>query len=234
MWFINKFSIRLEFFRFPSLKQSDIKKLVSSIDGLNHIDQGLTRGKGVILVTGHFGGNQLIPAVLSLKGYPINQLGFRTPSSARSRMDRRIFEIRLRYEQKSFRSVYTGTFLREIFLLLKENKILVITADGRQGAKNNFVQLDFLGRRASFPTGAVMLAGKTGAALLPTWAVRDGGWKNRIIIEKPMQLSWTADKKADTEDNCAKVVQLYESHIRRYPHLWHFWDRFSVENPLGF
>lgn len=233
-WFINKFITRLDFFKFPKMKESDIEKFLSSIKGLSHIDRALEKGRGAILVTGHFGSNQLIPVVLSLKGYPINQLGFRTTPLNGSRMDKKIYEIRLRYEQESFRSIHTGKFLREIFLLLSENRVLVITGDGRQGAKNNFVPLHFLGRRAFFPTGLVLLGSKTGAPLLPTLAVREGNWKNKIIIEEPIQLNYTADKKLDTLNSCAKFVQFYEPYVRRYPYLWHFWDRFSGENPSGF
>jgi KDO2-lipid IV(A) lauroyltransferase len=233
-WCVNKFITRLDFFKFPKMKEGDIGKLLSSIDGLNYLDRALEKGKGAILVTGHFGSNQLIPVVLSLKGYPVSQLGFRTGPLSDSKLDKRIYDIRIEYEEKSFKSIYTGKFLREIFLLLGENRVLVITGDGRQGAKSNFVPLDFLGTRAFFPKGPVVLGSKTGAPLLPTLALRDENWTNKIVIEKPIRLDRTDNKEPRILSNCAKFVRLYESYVHQYPYLWHFWDRFSVENPLGF
>ena len=49
-------------------------------EGQHLIDESLSRGKGVILVTGHFGAVEFLPLFLALKGYPITMVvRFKTP-----------------------------------------------------------------------------------------------------------------------------------------------------------
>ena len=49
-------------------------------EGQHLIDEPLSQGKGVILVTGHFGAVEFLPLFLALKGYPITMVvRFKTP-----------------------------------------------------------------------------------------------------------------------------------------------------------
>ncbi len=43
-------------------------------DGIPAIEQGIARGKGVLLVTGHFGGIEFIPKYLATQNYPVTIL----------------------------------------------------------------------------------------------------------------------------------------------------------------
>ncbi len=52
----------------------------AEFEGQHLIDESLSRGKGVILVTGHFGAVEFLPLFLALKGYPITMVvRFKTP-----------------------------------------------------------------------------------------------------------------------------------------------------------
>ncbi len=42
--------------------------------GLSAIEQGIAKGKGVLLVTGHFGGIEFIPTYLAARNYPVTIL----------------------------------------------------------------------------------------------------------------------------------------------------------------
>ena len=49
-------------------------------EGQHLIDEPLSQGKGVILVTGHFGAVEFLPLFLALKGYPVTMVvRFKTP-----------------------------------------------------------------------------------------------------------------------------------------------------------
>jgi lauroyl/myristoyl acyltransferase len=54
-------------------------------EGKHLIDEPLSHGKGVILVTGHFGAVEFLPLFLALKGYPVTMVvRFKTPRLKRA------------------------------------------------------------------------------------------------------------------------------------------------------
>ena len=55
------------------------------LEGKNLIDESLSQGKGVILVTGHFGAVEFLPLFLALKGSPVTMVvRFKTPRLKRA------------------------------------------------------------------------------------------------------------------------------------------------------
>ena len=63
----------LEVLRYPTLNPSNIHD-VCDVLGLEHLDLALNKGRGAILMIGHFGANQMIMPALGHRGYPIHQL----------------------------------------------------------------------------------------------------------------------------------------------------------------
>ena len=62
-----------EVLRYPMLNSSNIHH-VCEILGKEHLDLALKKGRGAILMIGHFGANQMIMPALGYRGYSINQL----------------------------------------------------------------------------------------------------------------------------------------------------------------
>lgn len=59
------------------------------LEGQELIDESLSQGRGVILVTGHFGAVEFLPLFLALKGYPVTMVvRFKTPRLKRALVQR--------------------------------------------------------------------------------------------------------------------------------------------------
>jgi KDO2-lipid IV(A) lauroyltransferase len=59
------------------------------LEGQHLIDESLSRGRGLILVTGHFGAVEFLPLFLALKGYPVTMVvRFKTPRLKRALVER--------------------------------------------------------------------------------------------------------------------------------------------------
>ena len=90
------------------------------------------------------------------------------------------------------------------------------------------VRVPFFGREALLPSAHVALALRTGAALIPAFARRDG---QRILAQilPELELRRTGDRESDVRDGVAAFAQLLEDHIRRAPEQWSvfepFWER---------
>ena len=78
----------------------------------------------------------------------------------------------------------------------------------------------FFGKPAYTPYSPVAFALKTGAAILPTFIVRQQDNSHRAIIEAPLTLQQSGDKDVDLLVNTQQFTKVIESYIRRYPEQW--------------
>ncbi len=92
------------------------------------------------------------------------------------------------------------------------------------------VVLPFCGYPARFPTGAVDLALRTNAVLMPGWVRRAGGFKIDAAIGPPLELIRTGDREEDLRVNTAHLLALFEKHLRQDPGQWSVLDRIWPED----
>jgi len=67
--------------------------------------------------------------------------------------------------------------------------------------------------------GPAVLARVSGVNIIPAFVVRRG-YRHDVIIEKPVELSWTGDKAKDTVIVTQRWSDIIEAYIRRYPDHW--------------
>jgi KDO2-lipid IV(A) lauroyltransferase len=210
----------IEFIRFPLLNAQNIEEKVE-VKGLENFEGALSKGKGIILLTAHFGNWELLGATLSLKGYPLNALAQKQSNSL---IENLFTELR---QSKGTKVLSRWDNLRVILKLLKENEIIVILADQHGEFKNVFAQ--FFGKRVSVPGGPAGFALKSGAEIIPAFIVRQQNDRHQIVIEKPLEVVRTGDKRRDLEENSQKVINVIEKYIRKFPDhwLWSYnrWDK---------
>jgi KDO2-lipid IV(A) lauroyltransferase len=109
--------------------------------------------------------------------------------------------------------VSSTTGLRRIMKALARGEIVALHIDGDQFVGG--VEVDFLGRKARLPSGPSVLALKTGAAVIPAFAVRIAGRRILIVIEDEIPL-----ENMDEAGITRMIVEMAEDYIRRYPHQW--------------
>jgi KDO2-lipid IV(A) lauroyltransferase len=80
------------------------------------------------------------------------------------------------------------------------------------------VQVQFFDRPAATTTMVAALAMRTGAAIVPLFAVPLGGGRYRMVYEPPVVPPPDGpDAVRDLTQQCTNVLETY---VRRYPHLW--------------
>lgn len=227
--FDNWVKVKTEALLFPTLTPGKTRKMISIIHR-ERLDKALARRKGVVLVTFHFGANRMVLPALGFLGYKVNQLGV-PPTKWGEMLE--VAEDSLHYKTMEFEGVcerslpakfiYVDNFMRKPFECLKNNEILVIAADGGEG--NRKVAVPFLRRTAMISAGPVLLADKTGAALLPIFTVRQRDGKHTLFIEEPVELESTGQKDTDAINNMRKLTRLAERYIEKYPchYLGYLW-----------
>ena len=201
----------------------------ASFEHLSRLEQALSRGRGVIIVTAHLGNWELGGGVLSRRGYPVHAVALphRYP-----RTDR-FFN-----HQRSLLGVTiipTGVAVKRCFSLLKERKIVAMLGD--RDFSGGGYEADFLGGRAVVPRGPVVFARKTGALLLPMFAIRQKDESLRIVIDEPIE-SWDeSGRPRDEGELLAETVAVIQRYVRGYPDQWYlfqpYFKRESVRSELS-
>jgi KDO2-lipid IV(A) lauroyltransferase len=198
-----------EFIKLPRLDQAEVERMVL-VEGEENLRQAMAMGKGVLLITGHFGNWEFMARWLSSHNYPINVVArdARDPVATKLLRDTR--------EGNGAQVLYRGNSARAVLQCLKKNEIVALLPD--QNAADVFVP--FLGQRTGTVDGPGIIHLKMGAPLLFSWCVRLPDNRFQITFEPPELVASTGDKSADVERTMTLINARLETQIRRNPTQW--------------
>jgi KDO2-lipid IV(A) lauroyltransferase len=203
----------VEYSLFPSLSKKKILTMVE-FEGAENFDEALKRGKGAIVVAGHFGSWELMGAATRQRGYPVD---FLVGEQHNILVDDLMNDYR---KSMGIGIIKMGAAAKGIIKALKNNRFVAMLSD--QDAGNDGTVVDFFDRPASTPKGPAAFALKMNAPIILGFIIRGNKKKQKIIIEKPIFI----EKSGNKEDDIRKLTQAYtsvlEHYIRRYPDHW-FW-----------
>lgn len=186
------------------------------ICGLEHLSAAVSAGRGVVLAGGHLGAFTLVAIRLTCEG-------FRTWVILRLTHDPRVSHLyrealgRIGANWISDRP--NPRCVRECFARLRSNEILHVLIDQKPGTGRGCV-VPFFGIPTEMFAGAVSLALKTGAAVLPVTMHRRGLTRHVIEIGAPVEIVRTGGRQKDVAVNLARVVKTLEDAIMAYPEEW--------------
>lgn len=158
----------VDLFRAQHLPESRIQH-DWQLDGGEHFDAALRAGRGVILITGHLGNFDYAAARLGIFGTPI------TIPVERLKPER-LFDLACQLRtHHGVRAVPADSRegLRALFAALRRGEAVLLTVD--RDVVGSGVTLPLFGAPARLPTGAALLAQRSGAPLL--WA---SGWREGL------------------------------------------------------
>ncbi len=195
------------------------------ISGMSHIQAAYEKGKGVLVLTAHFGNWELMPVLGALVKYPCSYV-YRPLDAAA--LEKFLARTRTRYggtkipKKRSF---------RRILKFLDQKGLVFLLMDQNVGRKEG-VFTPFFNRPACTNKGLALLALKTGAPVVPIFLLREeNGFKGLILPEVPMVN--TGDKEYDIEANTGAYNRVIESVVRKYPEQWFWVHRRWKTRPLS-
>jgi KDO2-lipid IV(A) lauroyltransferase len=186
-----------------------------SMEGKENLDNALSKGKGVILVSAHFGNFPLMLAKLSIMGYPVSAImrPMRDPRAEKIFSDQR--------EKLKIKPIYTqprSTCVGRTLETLRKNELVFIPVDQNFGTAGVFV--DFFGRKAATATGPIIFAQRTKAAIVPCFTIRRQDDTHRIVFEPALEMEKSLNPQDTIVKNIQKITDIIERYIRRYPAEW--------------
>lgn len=209
--------IILDTLRYPELSKEKVKNSIT-IEGIEHLEKALKKGKGVIVASAHLGSFTIMGCRLTYEGY-------KTAFVARHARNKGVENIIMHFCRKIGQRIIFNrpiiSCMRRCINVLGRNEILIIEFDQNFGTEG--LKVNFFSHPAMVASGPIKLALSTQAAVLPMFIIRIDDFKHVLKIEPEIKLDITSDNKKDIENNLQKVVNIIEKYIREYPGQWVNW-----------
>jgi Kdo2-lipid IVA lauroyltransferase/acyltransferase len=203
----------LEFCGYWRLTPVELAALIE-VRGREHLDAALAHGRGVVLVSGHFGNWELVAAWAA---GAVGEVRFLVKSQSNQRVDRLQNDLRRRAGVTVIR---VDTSPREMIRTLRQGGVIGLLGDQDAGAGGLFV--DFLGRPASVFRGTANLAWRQRCPVVTGFLIRLPDGRHRLEISPPL----FPDPDWDEEQALAAITRWHTGRlaaaVRRHPEHY-FW-----------
>ena len=200
-----------ELLKFGTLTREQMSALME-VEGHERIQAAHAKGKGVFFITGHFGYWEMQAIT-----HP-----FHSPTIAV--MARPLDNPTLHAQLERLRTMsgnrvlYRQGVLRRVLRELNDNNGVAILIDQHLHTSES-VSVDYFGRPAVTTSAPAALALRTGAVVIPVFALPLPGGRYRFVYEHPVEppASDSPDAVREFTQRCTDVLEMY---VRRHPELW--------------
>jgi phosphatidylinositol dimannoside acyltransferase len=202
----------LDLFTLQHIAPEKILDLID-VEGIEHLEQALALGKGVLLFSAHLGPFNYLAQWISIKGYnliiPVEHL-----------KDERTLNLTLRLRNSKgvqFLPLGGSAPMRTIIKALRNNQIVLITAD--RAVEGESVVKQFFGEPARLPIGPVALSQRTGAALVGAcgWYTSRTNMKGKFV---PLTLELTQEERNNSDIVMCALIKRLEKYIQPHAGQW--------------
>ncbi|MDF7826017.1 lysophospholipid acyltransferase family protein [Pontiellaceae bacterium B12227] len=207
-----------------SLKGLEKVREVVEVDGLEHYEKALERGKGVLVLTAHVGNFELMPMATAANGYKLSVIVKRIKDKAVND----VIEKLRAHEGLTFLS--TKNAYRDCLKALRRNEVVGMIIDQNMTSDEG-VFVDFFGKPACTSPGLAYMAAQSKAPIIPVFISRkpDGGFRMKAYphIEPPPDRL-----PASIHEATQLYTRIIEDVVREAPEQWIWMHRRWNTKPL--
>jgi KDO2-lipid IV(A) lauroyltransferase len=207
-----------DFMRFMRLDGDRLARYFR-ITGKAHLDRAVGEGKGVIVITPHLGPWEIAGAYLASLGYRIHTVALPHPAE---RVTRFFSRVRRAWGITDYP---LGDSITHLLRALHEGNVVVLLVDRNYLQRG--IELTFFDRNVTVPDGHIVLAQRTGAALLPSSCYYNDDGTVDIRVEEAVSVDGSSGDPAEIGSRCLRRI---ERHIRAHPEQWFAFDHLWPES----
>jgi KDO2-lipid IV(A) lauroyltransferase len=217
-----------ELLKFASLSHEQRLARVE-FEGVEHALEARQGGRGALFFTGHFGFWEIHAMAHAAAYYPIGVLARPLDNPYLHRL---LEDLR---SSTGNHVIYRRGALRRVLRALTSNQGVAVLIDQHIQAPDA-VMVSFFDRPAATTLALAMLAVRTGAPVIPVFALPLPDGRYRCVYEHPVAPPSDDSPEAIREftQRCTDVLEMY---VRRHPHLWLWmhrrWRDASIDEGRG-
>src|SRR5438552_3041414 len=216
--------LMVELLKFATLSNAEMLARVET-DGEERARIAYAQGHGVIFVTGHFGFWELQALVHAARVEPVGVLGRALDNPLLNTL---LEDIRQRTGNTV---IYRRGTIRRVLRLLQDGRGVAILIE-QHIMSRDAIYVDFFERPAATTPAIAALALRTGAPVLPVFALPLAGGRYRMIYGHPVEPP-RADSDAAVREFTQRCTDVLEMYVRRHPDLWLWMHRRWRDNGLA-
>ena len=215
-----------EFCLFPRYTLQNVSE-VAVYQGFENFEAAEKRGKGVLFLTGHFGGWEVGSFFHSLQGHPMRIV-------VRPIDNPYVDALVTRYRTLHGNCIIGKQgFARGLVSAMAKNQVVGILMDTNMTPPQG-VFADFFSIPACTAVGIARVAMHADAAVIPAFTIWDPVLrKYRVEFGPALELVRTGDNEADAVANTALFNRIFENYVRKYPDQWLWVHRRWKTRPPG-
>jgi KDO2-lipid IV(A) lauroyltransferase len=202
----------LELLWFSRITPDKIRSLVR-FDNPDLIRERYAQGKGLLLLTAHFGNWELLAqSVKTNLGIPVHII---VKTQANPLVDKKVNQRRTRFGNPV---IPMETSLREVLKALRAGEAIGIVAD--QAAPMENVPIEFFGRNVPTHQGPAVLSLKVGSPLVALFSVRQADGSYEVYVREIPRRDLGGYTPENVVELTKRHTKLTEEFIRTYPDHW--------------
>jgi Kdo2-lipid IVA lauroyltransferase/acyltransferase len=188
-----------------------------TLDGEAELNSILAQGRGLLLVTGHYGAVEFLPGALSVRGYPVTMICRFQTNRLRESMHRRAEAVGLQLVDPENGNVFVAAIKA-----LKSGRILITECDEfdewrpAANSKVTFLHSPLTGDRT-----LDILQKRSGAPVVTALMQRKGGQQYTL------RLTPVVTRLEDAEAPGKACLKVLEASIQASPAHWYQWKQFG-------
>ena len=213
----------VDFLNFSGMRPEQVLGLVE-VEGAAHVERAEAQGRGVMYFTGHFGSWELQVIAHAYRFRPIVMVARRLDNPL---LERLIERLRGR---TGTRVVPRRGAVRGLLGALKRRESVGMMIDQHMQDRSA-VQIDFFGRPAATTSAIAALALRTGAPVVPVFAVPLPRGRYRLVYAPAVEPP-PPDDPDPVRTYTQRCTDVLETYVRRHPHLW-LWMHRRWRAPAG-
>jgi lauroyl/myristoyl acyltransferase len=218
-----------ELSRGPSMSEAEIDSIIDfDFVGWQRILDIHAQGRGVIIMTAHYGSFDIISQVLARHGLSVTVIIARVSPEWLSDYVTDLRAARgvqfLLVEEESGSGLNLGA-LKQSISLLRSGGVLAVLAD--RNMEQRGVTIPFFGYDTVVAPGVAKMALRTGSPVVVAIARRLEDYRFSVTFDEPIEPQGSASNPDDIRELLTKVFAQLEAHIRVNPEQWvllqHVW-----------
>ena len=212
----------LETVKYCTLSTEQKRKQIV-IKGKEYLELAMSKQKGVIALSAHFGCFPVLCQRLAAEGYPVATIYRKMHNDVLAPL---VPALQRQAGIEPIRDLPRHRCVASSLRWLKRGGILFLQIDQNPSRKAG-VPVDFFGKKVPTFRGPVTFAMRTAAEIVPMFILRGKENRHQIVVHEPYKLKLTGNNEKDIPLNLENLSKTTEQYIRRYPdHWWWIHRRF--------
>ncbi len=184
-------------------------------------------GKGMVVLSAHFGNFELMACAHAMHGYQINLVHHTQRFLAGDAL------MTFARERCGVEILRKHSAARAVLKALRSGDLVGVPFD-QNAKRSEAVWVPFFGEPAATASGLARLVAISGAPVVPAFIVREpDGRHHRIEIQDEVPIQRSGDAEADVLENTRRFVKTIESMVRRHPEQFLWTHRRYRTRPRG-